>query len=497
MVKKRLSGQPFEIPYSRNRIEEKEEKKVIKSITFSGLQQRKLLNTAKEGILIIDPITEKIVDANPSLIKILKYPLEKIIGKKLWEISLFRNKEKSDPDINELKRKLAESSKLIQKMNEDLMLANVKAKESDKLKTAFLANINHEIRTPMNAITGFSKLLLQPGLTKEKLADYVQIINTNSQQLLSVITDILDISKIETGQLNINSELVNINNLLKQLFETYKKIVEANKIQLYYSYYADNETFQIKTDEYRIKQILCNLLNNAIKFTRKGKIEFGYKTRRNFLEFYVKDTGIGIAPENHALIFQPFKQAETADTREYGGTGLGLSISKALVEKLGGTITVDSEPGRGSTFTFTIPYINKIKNPGISLKKTPGRKFNWDKKTILIAEDEIINFDYIEKLLSSTKIKIVHALNGREAVEHVKKHPDISLVLMDIRMPVMDGYEATQRIKHIRSKLPVIAQSAFAPDPQKVQGLQSGFDVYISKPVQQNTLVELIADYLI
>jgi signal transduction histidine kinase len=396
-----------------------------------------------------------------------------------------------------LNEELTVSLEHIQNINDELISAKVKADESDKLKSAFLANMSHEIRTPMNAIMGFSGFLLQPGLSKEKLEDFVQIINASSLQLLSVISDIIDISKIEAGQITVDSELVNINNLLNELFVTYKKIVELKKLSLYYTCGRPNDLIQIKTDGNRIKQVICNLLNNAIKFTKEGKIKFGYIIKKNFIEFYVKDTGMGIAPENQALIFQRFRQIETADSQIYSGNGLGLSISKALVEKLGGTITVNSRLGNGSIFTFTIPYMQEISNTvGPLLTDKSSRFINWNEKAILIVEDEINNHAYIEELLSVTNVKMFHAWDGIEAVEHVKKHADISLVLMDIKLPIMDGFEATRLIKQIRPELPVIAQTAYALSHDKAKVLQSGFDSYISKPITKVAFVELIGSYL-
>jgi signal transduction histidine kinase len=207
--------------------------------------------------------------------------------------------------------------------------------------------------------------------------DYVQIINVSSKQLLSVISDIIDISKIETGQISIDLELVDIDNLLNELFVTYKEIVEAKKLSLRYKCNQTDDHIQITTDGNRIKQVICNLLNNAVKYTYAGEIEFGYIVKENFVELYVKDSGIGIAPENHALIFQRFNQIEPADKKIYGGNGLGLSISKVLVEKLGGTIIVNSEPGIGSTFIFTIPHPkDEDKNVSPALKAKPDQLIN-------------------------------------------------------------------------------------------------------------------------
>lgn len=430
-----------------------------KKLKESEIRFRRLYESAKEGIIILDYKTGIITDANPSIIKILSYPVNEIRGKKLWEIGLFSNKEEWETAFKELKNKgyilfenlslqrlngntlavelvgsvclvkntkviqcnigdithlkntvrtlkvikqkiqntdyinlheelsalneeLNESQKQIENINNKLSDAKTRAEESDKLKSAFLANINHEIRTPLNAVMGFSELLLRPGLTKEKLKNFVQLIKDNSLQLLSVINDIIDISKLESGLLAISIESFNINNLLYEIYAQYEDAVESKNLKLQYFCDHPNDIIYLKSDKNRLKQALCNLLNNALKFTSEGHIEFGYKIKENFIEFYVEDTGIGIAPENHALIFHPFRQLENIYTREYYGIGLGLSISKVLVENLGGAISVNSKPGKGSTFSFTVPYNNysSVFNTRINSSIT------WNKKSSLIRE---------------------------------------------------------------------------------------------------------------
>jgi PAS domain S-box-containing protein len=405
----------------------------------SEMRYRRLFETAKDGILILDFETGNILDANPFIVKIIDFPYEEIIGKKLWEIGLFSNKEESELAFTELKVKgyirfedmpiqrrngrltevefisnvylenkkkviqcnirditervraelalkkseqdlkeqnanfsnlnkeyaklngeLTISINRIQHINNDLIIAKANAEESDLLKSTFLANMSHEIRTPMNSIIGFSEIILEPDLTEEELKKYVHIINASTQQLLSIISDIIDISKFEAGQFSIDSELVDINRLLDELYITYQKLGNSKNLKLHYSPSRHDELIQVKTDGNRIKQVVCNLLNNAIKFTNAGEIEFGYTIKGKFIEFYVTDSGIGITPENHSLVFQRFRQVKATEKQLNAGNGLGLSISKALVEKLGGTISVNSELGKGSTFTFTIPYENKV-----------------------------------------------------------------------------------------------------------------------------------------
>ena len=396
-----------------------------------------------------------------------------------------------------LNEELTESLERIQKMNTELIIAKERAEESDKLKSAFLANISHEIRTPLNAIMGFSGFLKDGDLANEKTEKFVDIIQSSGQQLLTIIEDILDISKIEAGQITISSEVVNIAKLLKELYQQFKKSAELKNLDLLLIMDYPSDGIITSTDENRLRQILGNLLDNAIKFTPSGEVEFGYTVEGNLIEFYVRDTGIGIAQEHQSMIFKPFRQVETEISRTYGGNGLGLSISKALVEKLSGTISLNSELGKGTTLLFTIPFVKCIEpNSQAKLITEQELSQNWENHTILVAEDELYNYAYIEAILSTTNVKVLHAWDGKEAVELVKAHSDISLVLMDIKMPVMDGFTAMRQIKELRPQLPVIAQTAHAFSDEKERALKSGFDSYLIKPVSQKSFMEIIGSYL-
>lgn len=526
--------------------DENDDLQLNEKLKESELRYRRLFESAKDGILILDFETGNIIDANPFIVNMIDLPLEEILGKKLWEIGLFSNKEESEIAFTELKTngyirfenmpilkrngkikevefisnvypvgnskviqcnirditervkadfQLKESIDQIKSINNDLILAKNKAEESDKLKSAFLANMSHEIRTPMNAIIGFSEFLLQPELSKDKLEKYVHIIIASSQQLLSIINDIIDISKIESGQLYIESELVNVNKLMDEIFVSYKRLVDLKQLKLICQVPNPNKLIQVKTDGSRIRQVICNLLNNAIKFTNEGEIRFGYTIQENFIEFYVEDSGIGIAPENLSLIFNRFRQVNATNKQLNEGNGLGLSISKALVEKLGGTISVNSKPGIGSSFVFTIPYENEILNAMETTSETE-QQYNWDDKTILIVEDEVNNHSYINELLSVTNAKTLHAWDGKQAVELVKNHPEISLVLMDLKMPVMDGNEAMQLIKQIEPELTIIAQTAYANSDSRKRAIKVGFDNYLTKPIDSILFMEVLNSYL-
>jgi PAS domain S-box-containing protein len=383
---------------------------------------------------------------------------------------------------------------------ENLKQAKLEAEESDRLKTAFLANMSHEIRTPMNSIIGFSNLLNEPELKQEKKEEYIQHILQSSNSLLNLIDDIIDISKIEAGQININPVNCNVNRLVKDLFNSYIETAKSEGVKLSLVLPPDSDFFNLKTDPYRLKQILSNLLGNALKFTDKGFIELGYTIRKTdskkSIEFYVKDTGIGIPKEKQNIIFDRFRQVDDSRTRRFGGTGLGLAISKRLVDLLGGSIWVESEFEKGSTFFFSLPYENGEHEEVIQVEPFNAFRYDWKGKTILIAEDENSNFELLKASINRTKIKIIRAMNGEEAVEHVKKNNKINLVLMDIRMPKLNGYDATRQIKVLNPKLPVISITAYAMSEDETKSIDAGCDMYISKPIRPLNLLTVLNEFL-
>jgi PAS domain S-box-containing protein len=380
---------------------------------------------------------------------------------------------------------------------EQLIIAKEKAEESDHLKTAFLHNISHEIRTPMNAIVGFSGFLNDPDLSFEKRKQFIEIIVQSSNQLLNIITDIINIATIEAGQEQVLEKEININSTLKLLYDQF--LVKAEKQNISLSYKTDlldNEAI-ILTDETKLIEILTNLLGNALKFTRKGFINFGNTVKNKELEFYVEDSGIGIPTEMHEEIFKRFRQVEISANREFGGSGLGLSITKAYVELLGGKIWLTSEPDKGSIFYFTLPYKKLILNNITEKQPAKSLTIEFEKfKTLLIAEDEDSNFMLLKELLSDNNLKIIRAENGIEAVDLCKSNPQIDLVLMDIKMPKMDGYEATKQIKEFRPNLPIMAQTAYYTDIDKNKAFASGCVDFISKPIQKEILLSKINEQL-
>lgn len=374
---------------------------------------------------------------------------------------------------------------------EELKIAREKAEESNKLKIAFLQNMSHEIRTPLNAICGFSSILEDSNISNEKRKSYIQIIQNSSNQLLSIVTDILTISSLETKQEKVNLSKVCINNIILDLLTVFKQQAQNQNISLHAKQQLNDKQSEIISDKTKITQILSNLLSNAIKFTHKGFIEFGYSLKENELVFYVKDSGIGIKPEYHEKIFERFAQAEKSIEKLYGGTGLGLAISKAFVELLGGKIWVTSEIDKGSTFFFTIPY-----NPANDIDKAISPiKQNEKFKTILVAEDDEYNFLFIKELLSDIDIKVIHAKNGQEVFDLFFSNRNIDLILMDIKMPIMNGDEAAKRIKEINPNIPIVAQSAYALEHERAK-FKEIFNDYIIKPINKDELLQKIMIYI-
>jgi hypothetical protein len=379
------------------------------------------------------------------------------------------------------------------KTEKELIEAKEKAEESDQLKSAFLNNISHEVRTPMNAIIGFSQLLSTNETSAETRNQFIEIIIRSTHQLLSIITQIIDMATIEAGQEKTSSKEIYLNSLIKSLFKQFSSEAGKKNISLKYTAALYDNADNISTDETKLLQVLSNLLSNAFKFTKQGSIEFGYTVKETFLEFYVKDTGIGIPNEMFEEIFKRFRQVERSHAREFGGSGLGLSISKAYVELLGGKIWLSSIPGKGSEFFFTIPY-NKVQLNARSDKET-GVKINSEPiglKTILVAEDENFNFLLISRYLSKANIVVLHAENGMDAVDLCKTNNQIDLVLMDLKMPVMDGYEATKQIREFLPDLPIIAQTAYITDIDKNKAFEYGCNDFISKPFSEELLISKI-----
>jgi len=376
---------------------------------------------------------------------------------------------------------------------EELVRTKTALEESDRLKTSFLANISHEILIPMNGILGFSELLKDPHLTREEQNEYIELIHQSGQRMLTLINDLMDISKIDAREVKLKESETSVNQLLRDLLAFSK--LEADQKGLRLSSTAglpDNESI-ITTDSGKLTQILTNLIQNALQFTSKGGIDIGYCRKEKMLEFYVIDSGIGIPADKKGEIFERFHQADNSLTLNHGGSGLGLSISKAFVEMLGGTISVVSVEGAGSTFSFSLPYKPAGRAQGSSDAK-PDAADSAPGFCILIAEDDDLSTLLLKKNLKGENITILCAENGWKAVELVQHHPEINLVLMDIKMPVMNGFEATKLIKQQRPDLSVIVQTALTSPYDREKAQEAGCDAFIRKPIERRKLFELMKE---
>lgn len=378
----------------------------------------------------------------------------------------------------------------VQNIEQELIQARIKAEQSDRLKSAFLANMSHEIRTPLNAIVGFSRLMTTTDNREdEKL--YSEIINQNSDVLLQLINDILDLSKIEAGTFEYIKQPMDLGEMCRNVYEIHKgRVQEGVTLTLD----NENDSLMINEDKNRILQLITNLITNAIKFTYEGEIHFGFKLKKDYIDFYVKDTGIGISEEKLSHIFGRFVKLNSF----VQGTGLGLAICQMIVEKMGGAITVESELHEGSTFRFTIPY--DMYNKQEKFKKNAEREQHLkvaikslQLRTLLVAEDVDSNFLLMNTVLGK-KYKLIRARDGREAVDMYKEnHPD--LIFMDIKMPYMDGLEATRLIRGYSKDIPIIALTAFAFESDRERAIEAGCNDYLTKPVSQEAIEKILDKY--
>lgn len=392
-------------------------------------------------------------------------------------------------------RKLAEN---------ELIEAKNKAEESDRLKSAFLANMSHEIRTPMNGIMGFAELLKSPNLSGDQQQEYIGIIEKSGDRMLKIINDIIDISKIEAGLMTLEISESNINDQIEYIYTFFKPEVEAKGMKLLFKNSLPANEAVINTDREKIFAILTNLVKNAIKFSRNGFIEFGYEivkekqTDASMLQFYVKDTGKGIPDEKKDVIFTRFMQAGKSYDINREGTGLGLSISKAYVQLLGGKIWVDTEEGKGSTFYFTIPYITTYADT-VDAKNLDSQSIESEKLklNVLIAEDDDVSEMLLSIHVNEFSNSVIKVKTGVETVEACRNNPDIDLILMDIQMPIMSGYEATRQIRKFNEDVIIIAQTAFGLSGDREKALEAGCNDYITKPINKIELQSLVQNYFI
>ncbi len=391
---------------------------------------------------------------------------------------------------------VARDISFMKQAEEELLKAKLKAEQSDKLKSNFLANMSHEIRTPMNGIIGFTDLLKDDALTNQDKNEYIKLINNSAELLLKLIDDIIDISKIEAGEINIDKKEHNLNLLLKDMYVLFDEIrlKKEKNIELRLSLPEESVQTTIYTDSMRLTQVFTNLLTNALRFTDSGYIEFGYNINDNCYNFFVKDTGIGIPRDKLKIIFERFRQVDETPTRSFGGTGLGLAISKGIINILGGKISVESELDKGSIFKFTIPFSSENYHTQYDQKEAKTEKA-ISNKTILVVEDNPISFRLTEIILKRLRMNIINAKTGKEAISKLDQNK-IDLILMDINMPEMDGYTATRNIRKSNKKIPIIAQTAYAMREEKNKCINAGCNTVITKPINKSILIQLIHKYL-
>ncbi len=392
------------------------------------------------------------------------------------------------------------SVSLSQKQSEtSLKIAKGMAEESDRLKSAFLMNLSHEVRTPLNGIMGFSQILQEREFSFDKRKEFLNIIYDKAGQLLQILNDILDLSKIESDQMKIGKDDFYLNDIFHELYDTFNLYLEKQKltsIHLSYTCQLTRDETRLYTDRSRLSQILRNLISNAIKFTEEGSVAFGYRYQEpHNLLFFVQDTGIGIAPEKQEEIFKPFRQADETTSRDYEGTGLGLSISQSLVKIFGGQVWIESEVNKGSTFYFTIPF-SKHKYHQNQEPATPKRSsYSWSGQKVLIVEDDPVSLEFMKEILDGTNAQIITAKNGKEGLQRFQKNKGISLILMDVRLPDISGLDVVKKIRTTNSNIPIIAQTAYTMDQNAKKCQEAGCNDYLTKPIDIKTMMKLMNKY--
>lgn len=496
------------------------------SLKASEAKFRKLSTITVEGIIIHE---QGIVsDANEAFSQLFQYSLDELIGVNIINLivlpeyheGVYENLKVKNPKAYEIQARkkngdiipVEVKAKSISYDNEVLRVVAIrditerkeaekelirqknKAEESNKLKTQFLNNMSHEIRTPLNGIVGFTQFLDDPELSDEKKKHFISIIQSSSNQLVRIIDDIIEISKLETKQVKPIYEEVNLNSLLLELFSIFELKAKEMNLSLHLIKGLSDHDSMIYTDKTKLLKVLNNLVENALKFTHQGEVEIGYRLNNGQLRIWVKDSGIGVPAENQKIIFERFSQAEKNTSKVYGGLGLGLSIAKENTNLLGGEITIESELNKGATFNVIIPY-----NPvNLDHKADVEEILENDQFKVLIAEDEEVNFMFLEFLLQdmTSDIHIVNVRNGKNAVEYCQDHHDVDLVFMDLKMPILDGFQATKQIKSEQPEIPIVAISAYSGVEDKERAKNAGCDDFLTKPIDVEKFKEICQKYI-
>ena len=468
---------------------------------LTGYVSNKIIGHTLEFLFPLESIIETREKVNHTVLgnfwETIEIPIQCKNGE--TKIVLWNSANIYDSDEKTLISTIAQGNDITsrKKVELDLIKSKEKAEESDRLKSAFLANMSHEIRTPMNGILGFSDLLKTPHLSDEQQQKYIGVIEKSGKRMLNIINDIVDISKIEAGLMHVEIKESNINEQIEYIYTLFKPEVEAKGMQFFFKNTLPLKEAFIKTDREKVFAIFTNLVKNAIKYTNEGSIEFGYEKKGDYLEFYIKDTGIGIPKDRQEAIFERFIQADIMDKMAREGAGLGLSITKAYIEMLGGKIWVESEEGIGSTFYFTLPYFMKPKekNSTKDVEVTENTEHQVKNLKTLIAEDDEASEILLSINVSEFSNEIKNARTGTETIEICRNNPDIDLILLDIQMPEMNGLEATRQIRKFNKNVIIIAQTAYGLTGDLEKSLNAGCNDYIAKPINKSELKSLIQKY--
>jgi PAS domain S-box-containing protein len=389
----------------------------------------------------------------------------------------------------------------ISQVQEDLLKAKFEADSSNRLKASFLANISHEIRTPLNSVVGFSNLLLSDDISKESREEYIEHINHNSEKLLQIIGDIIDLSRLESSQIEITYEETSLNSIVNEIIEDARQVIKRNEKPIILNVkneFRDSGDL-IFTDRIWLKRVLNHLMDNAVKFTLDGSIELHYLLENENIVFKIKDTGIGIKKENLNKIFEEFLQEVDGHHRPFEGLGIGLTLAKEVITRMGGAIFVQSEKGIGSEFSFSLPYrpAGSTKVSNLKMKREEFLKpIDWSSKKCLLVDDNKDVLIYLNRILVDTGVSILSARSGFEALEIIKATPDIDVVLLDMQMPEMNGIEATREIRKIRKDLPIIAQTAFVFEDDKDIIIEAGCDACLIKPIRKDHLLTVMSSFV-
>lgn len=414
-------------------------------------------------------------------------------GTTLWEEVMVSPIKNDIGDITHfvgVKEDITEKKQMIN----DLVEAKEKAEESDRLKSSFLANMSHEIRTPMNGILGFLDVLQNEDLSDAQRKHYLSIVRKGGNRLLSTINDIIEISRLEAGQVSLNETSIDVSDVLLYFRDFYSNEVAKKDVTLEISNQIKEKSNIIVTDKTKLESILTNFVKNAIKFTSQGFIEIGVYSPPGKIVFYVKDSGIGIPEKRKKAIFDRFVQADLDITKPHEGSGLGLSIARGYAQLLGGNVWLESEEDKGSTFFFSLPFKTALEQP----KREPEKENGHDvitggkNKLVLVAEDEENSYLFLKIVLTNHNYRVLWARNGSEAIKYCQENHDISYILMDMKMPVMDGYVATRKIREFNPDIPIIAQTAYALSGDRQKALEAGCNNYIHKPIKKDRLLKLL-----